>query len=262
MFDQGRQIMAEHFSGRGRTVHTSNGGAESLFEGLIYLARAKAPDTELTFIADWLQGRLDRCGPGMRSFDLDPPPDELSTGNRLELLAGLVRAYAEELTKEVPDPNMTDISWDRGLRLRWLAMLVEWHSMIAEAYCGNPKIPSLDQANCAVRDRTAVAIYRLLNRDIDLCRQHSDKERLNGVEWILRLMLENELEDFSQADFVRWLDTRAELLERMGDLAGAAATLRAASLLTRDAEYREALEEIATELENRFRNATNQASDP
>ncbi len=170
--------MAEHFYGRDHTVHFSNGAAEELLRAWIrLLERDFLGEAEAAVLA-FLQSHLKR-GFGWRAFELNPPPSEIATPERLRVVAETIQRFAEALCKEKPDSTLTDIDWDRDLRINWLARLVDLHRLVSLAIENPNDRPKGLVLSLAADDRNECELARLSYRQIE--RERRAKQSGNSV---------------------------------------------------------------------------------
>lgn len=83
----------------------------------------------LAFLRESLETGFYGCG----GFKFNPPPEPIAAPERLGWFNQLVTAFAVEVSLDEPDQSLTEIKWNRELRMRWLAKLFDLHEMINSA---------------------------------------------------------------------------------------------------------------------------------
>ena len=240
--------MAEHFRGRRLTVHTSNGGAKEMLNAWLVLGRRMAATDELDAVLAFLQTRIER-GNGWKAFTLDPPPDEISSPSRITVFAQMVITFARELAKDQPDPSLTNISWDRDLRLLWLAKTLDLLEILAELvplpadglFRPDLGLAELEQVRCEVN--------RVRNRQTEALRRGATAEtKLELADRMLELLSQLPAEEGRDAQLYAAHHARADLLLEVGDIAGSVAEMRMALEMERDPRFREESASIIDDL--------------
>jgi hypothetical protein len=150
--------MAEHFWGRHHTMHTSNGGAELLFRAWVKRGERLPPTADLTAVVEFLKARLE-CADGGRSFQIDPPPTELSNLARMQSFAKIVSEFAGDLARGTTRAEL-GFGSDRDLEVQWLSQMFDLLDIINA-------IPDMMSAcdQCRIESLTSL----LSDRDRTLC---------------------------------------------------------------------------------------------
>lgn len=236
--------MAEHFRGRQLTVHTSNGGAKQMLNAWLVLGNRMDRTDDVDAVLAFLHSRIER-GEGWKAFALDPPPDETSSPSRITVFARIVAAFARELAKDQPDPSLTNITWDRELRLLWLANTLDLLEISAELvplpadglFRPDLGLAELDQLRCEVN--------RVQNRQTEALRRGATAEtRMELADRIIELLSRLPSDRGRDTQLCVAHQARADLLLEAGDTVGAVAEMRMALEMERDPRFREALASI------------------
>ncbi len=249
--------MAECFNGRSYTVYASNGVGEEMFRAWITLAERMTDDDDRNAVLAFLRNQMDR-GDGWRAFDLDPPPAPIASPQRLRRLAKIVADFAVELTRDHPDPSLTEINWDRELQMKWLANMLDFYELIGEAIAGrSDSLDSLEPilSSLKLRDQVNCRLHRLANRKYELKRRPRLALDLGEIKCLLGL-IDQELALFAR-EVARFIanrhSERAELLEDLGDLRGQLAALKMSAAAEPDPEVKLLTEEVIAALEEEIR---------
>lgn len=247
--------MAERFDGATCSVHFANDVLVEILHAWLELADRlpRGPDVEA--VTEFLESRLELPG-GRRSFSLSPPPAEIAAPGRLAVLAGLVAEFARDLAREEPDPELTDVEWDRDLRLLWLAQMCELHDLVRAA---NPPdaapLPTL-APDLPEADRLRVELLRLLDRKYDVQRRAktgtgevTSRTVLDLLDRIVALAEQEPPSEYRTRTLIRQHSDRSEAYLDLGDRPAAAEALRTAAALVPEEAYRQALWEMAEDIE-------------
>jgi len=256
----------ERFANDGYYVKLSTGATYELYGALISLADRRPNDADLRALTKFLAGRRapkERSGFG---FPLAPVPAEIASDQRLRLLAELLGEFAVELCRDEPDKDLCEISWDRELRMRWLAfvldlrqMVLETESLAADDVGLELPLSHTDQVRCEFERtlwRRTVLIRSTRRRESPGA--PLDNGSLDRLDPVGALHIIDRLIDLCTnlppRDPARRLlaglhSDRGDVLAAQGESALAAAALRNSATHESDEELREALLEYAETLE-------------
>jgi hypothetical protein len=248
--------MGACFHGQDHSIYTTNGGFIELMRALITLGERipQTPDLVdvITFLRECFESGFCGCG----GFDFNPPPEQIATPKRLHCLAQLVIAFAVEVSQAQPDSTLTEINWDRELRIRWLANLFDLHEIINSAL--EPSFTSLEplELNLALSDKAACELERLMNKKKELRRRTraslfkpQPQVVLEQIDRMLVLIEQNKLPEAGNLSKSMLYVERAELLDSLNDKYGELVAWQQAALSESDVETRAILEEIVVDLE-------------
>ncbi len=233
----------ERFSFGGRVVKLSSGATEALYSAIVVLGeRHGGTSDELAVVAHFREA----LGGPVRAFGLDPVEEELRAPTRLRFLAKLIALFAHHLA-EAPDARLTDISWDRELRMSWLANVTELHQMLVER---EPSIEPL-ALHLEPEARAQVEANRATNAYARARRQGAVPESLAAIDQALAALELAPSDEGRKHRVWSLLSAKADLLEQSGALREAAVVLRASAAHTDDAELKQLTLEAADELDSK-----------
>jgi len=249
--------MGACFHGRDHSIYTTNAGFIEFMRALITLGERILQTPDLVGVIAFLRECFESGFGGCGGFDFNPPPEQIATPKRLHCLAQLVIAFAVELSHDQPDSTLTEINWDRKLRIRWLAKLFDLHEIINSAL--EPSFTSLEplELNLAISDQAACEIERLINKKEELRRRCTRASLfkpqpqvvLEQIDRMLILIEQNKLPESGKLSKSMLYVERADLLQSLNDKHGELVAWQQAALSESDLENRAILEEIVADLE-------------
>lgn len=247
--------MAETFWLGHREVSFSNGALIELYRALTVIGEQRGlPDNSpVREVVHSLRHQLEFGVDGGRAFCLDQPTSRLPPQAHWPVIADLLAAFARELTKEVPDPSLTLISWDRELRLSWLAKICDLHEMMLDAWALDQSSNSLhlcldEQTAAELQADRALNAYRVASSRTQ--RQRSDGREIPSlIDQALAAIDAAQLRGPRAWIVYDLLSEKAKLLADAGNAREAAALLREASGYAPDEELKRTTIEWAEELE-------------
>jgi hypothetical protein len=236
--------MAEHFVGRKRTIHTSNGGGEALLKLLASVGSEIAATPDEKAVVAFLQRRLAK-GSGWRAFDLDSPdrePDE-----RLLALAHITAEAARRLARPQGPLDPSLIAAQQELRLRYLAMVVILYDMIADALPPAPPLAPL-ALGLSQEEQRELDIARIEQEWGDVLRREGPAGALGTLDRIAALLGAAEQTDANRERLMHCHEERHRLFEEMEDVLNQIAALQQVAALATDEEYRRVVESAIADL--------------
>lgn len=238
----------EIFDGKTRRVKLSGGATYELWKALTAIGK-RGPDTDdLRSVLKFIAEQMNHSTETGRGFSLCPPPTELSAPGRLRCFAGLLASFLWELARETPDPSLTDIAWNRDLRMIWLANLSDLYRLIGEAMPPGGQPGPLD-LELSPQDAREVEVKRLVRRKEDADDPQSSFELTERILELLSLMPRTGERKW---EICRQYESLAELHQANGEAKKAVEALKTAAGFIRDdpegREYGAALLAYATEL--------------
>lgn len=240
--------MSESFVRGAWYVSFSSGAFETLLGALVILGertgieRTEEGRETIAFVRDRLARKL-----GARAFRLEPVVAELAVPARLRTLAMLVGEFAHDLARAQPDRTLTDIAWDRDLRLSWLARVELLHEMLADALPKDegaaPLVLELDDATAAEVDAERLLhVHRMVKRG-------PPAEAIAHIDRALALLASAGATRRRAHTVVQLLGDKADLLVKTGERRRAAEALVEAARLSNDPQVAQALLDYAAALE-------------
>ncbi len=240
--------MSECFVRGAWHVSFSNGALESLLGALVILgermgiARTEGGREAMAFVRERLARK-----PGARAFKLEPVTAELADPARLRALAVLVGEFAHDVARAQPDRALTDIAWDRDLRLSWLARVELLHEMIADALPKDegaaPLLLELDDATAAEVDAERLLhTYRIVKRG-------PPADAIAHIDRALALLATAGATRRRAQTVVQLIGDKADLLVKTGERKRAAQVLVEAARLSSDPEVAQAMLDYAASLD-------------
>lgn len=223
--------MAEHFYGKSKALHMSNGAAEMFIAGLLYVACENSTVIAHQEVQQFLRERLE-CGDGGRSFTLYPIPQELDSPERLDFLALCTRLFANLLVLGRVPPSLAEDLYDRELELRFIAFASEFYDLLVES-SSSDTLPVMNLPFDNDEDAVVVQIERLARRQI-AARKSQPRNwplMLSFIEEELRLYSRLTLKMNDSERRASILSRKAAVLEEMHRYKEAATCLREAAAI-------------------------------
>ncbi len=230
--------MAVKIYGKNITVYTSNGGGESLLQALGFMAKTLPASQVLDEVLDLLVP-IGQTG----NLYLEPVPPEISTPAHLTCLAKLIRLFIEELAKDSPNPAVTDIDWNKELRLWWLAKMLNFYDLIRDTFLPEWNVPPPIELELSKKDRLDCKVNCLKQ----LCFHHSKKNEwetlLDIFDSIIALRLQEEASKDRDRDIAQQFLAKADIFEKQGNNDAYKKALKQALAYENDFEMRQAVKE-------------------
>jgi hypothetical protein len=238
--------MAEHFVGRKRTIHTTNGGGEALLKLLTSVGShiAATPDEEA--VVAFLKLRLNK-GSGWRAFSLDPPGPELAATERLRALARITAEAARRLAHpQGPlDPSLS--AAQEELRLLYLAMVVILYDMIGDEL--PPEAPLAPPAlGLSPEEQRELDIWHIQVEWADVKRREGPEGVLVMLDRLAALVEAAEPTLANRERLMHCHEGRYDQFKELEDVPNQIAALQQVAALAADEEYRRAAESVIEDL--------------
>lgn len=248
--------MGASFMGRDYSVYATTGGFIELMRALITLGERMPQTPDLVAVLAFLRNSLETGFYGCGGFNFNPPPEPIAAPERLGWLAQLVTAFAVEVSLDEPDQTLTEIKWNRELRMRWLAKLFDLHEMINSALESSSVSLEPLKLNLSLTDQFACELERLTNkleqlklRTRSAFSKPSLQALLKQIDRMLMLVEQDKfLEQGKLSKSMLYIE-RAEILSCLGDKYGELTAWQQAALSELDIQTRSILEEIVADLE-------------
>ena len=230
--------MAVKIYGKNISFYTSNEGGKALLQALSFMAKTLPANQTLDEVLDFLVP-IGKTG----NLHLDPIPPKIFTPAHLKCLAKLIQLFIEELIKDLPNPDVTNINWDRELRLWWLAKMSNFYNLVRDVFLPEWDKPPAIELELSQKDLLDCKVNCLKQ----LCFHHSKKNELEALlkiyDNIIALKLQDRPSEVRNREIAEQFLNKADVFEKQGKNDAYKKVLKQALAYETNAEIRQAIEE-------------------